>query len=115
MDPMKRLLLIALTSLVVPAALAHANSKAPKTVHAKVDLELARAAAVAKVPKGTLTSHGLEHDHDHLRYSFWFAEPGKSGVKQVSVDAETGKVVKVKHESIEAEQKEKAKEVKPHR
>jgi uncharacterized membrane protein YkoI len=114
-DPVKRLLLIAFTSLVVPATLAHAHSTAPKTVHAKVSLEQARAAAEAKVPKGTLTSHELEHDRDHLRYSFWFAEPGKSGVKEVSVDAETGKVVRVKHESIEGEQKEKAKELKAHR
>jgi uncharacterized membrane protein YkoI len=111
---MKRFLVMAFASLVVPTALAHANSKPAKLAHEKVDLPLARAAAVARVPNGTLTSHELVHDHDRLRYSFWFIEPGKSGFKEVSVDAASGKVVKVKHESIEGMEQARAKGAKPH-
>lgn len=108
---MKRLLLAVLTSFVLPAAVAHAHSSAAKPEH-KITFESARLIAQAKVPKGMLTSHGLLHEHGHLLYSFWFVEAGKSGGKVVDVDAATGRVVKVKHESIESARKEKAKEEK---
>ena len=104
---MRRFLALACVTLALPAALAHAS--APK--HGKITYESAKKAAEAKVPRGTLTSHELVRDHDKLTYCFEFAEAGKSGVKAVKVDAYTGKVLKVKHESLKDEQKEKAKEM----
>lgn len=101
---MKRSVISALAILVASAALAQADPK--------VDFVAAKATAQRKVPKGVLTSHDLVHEHGRLIYSFWFVEAGKSGGKEVDVDSATGKVIKVKHESVEASQKEKAKEAK---
>ena len=88
--------------------LAHANP----AKHDKITYESAKKAAEAKVPHGTLTSHELVRDHDHEFYFFQFVEAGKSGVKEVKVDAYSGKVLKVKHESIKGEQEARAKEMK---
>src|SRR5438552_4113829 len=115
MDPMKRFLVVALAILVVPAALAYAHAPAPRSTHHQVTFESARLTAQARVHKGTLTSHALVHEHDRLLYSFWFNEPGKSGVKEVDVDGSTGKVVKAKHESVHGEEQEKLKEAKARR
>jgi len=108
---MKWILVMALTILVLPVARAQARSTTSASPHRKVDYTLAKDAAQAKVPKGMLTSHELVHEHDRLLYSFEFTEAGKSGVKQVRIDASSGKVVKVKHESLKDEQEEKAKEL----
>ena len=105
---MKRLLVIAVT-LAASATQAHAHSSGLKTEH-KITYESAKLIAEHKVPKGTLTSHTLVHERDHLVYSFGFTEAGKSGVKEVDIDATNGKVLKVKHESIQAEEKERLKE-----
>lgn len=107
---MKRILVMAFAILVVPAALAEAHSTAPKSK--KIRFESAKAIAQAKVPRGLLTSHQFEHDHDRLVYSFEFKEAGKSGIKEVNVDATTGKVIKVKHQSIQDEQQERVKQAK---
>ena len=109
---MKRPVVIALAIFVALAALAQAQASVPKHTHDKVDFEVAKGTAQHKVPKGILTSHDLVHEHGHLVYSFWFVEAGKSGSKEVDVDAESGKVVKVKHESVESAQKERVKDEK---
>ncbi len=69
----------------------------------------AQAAAQARVPKGTVKSAEIEQEHGKLVYSFDMTVPGKSGVDEVNVDAKTGKVVGVEHESPEDEAKEQAK------
>ncbi|HEV8480043.1 MAG TPA: PepSY domain-containing protein [Candidatus Eisenbacteria bacterium] len=105
---MKRFLALACATIALPVALAHANP--PK--HDKITYESAKKAAAARVPGGTLTAHQFIRDHDREIYSFQFVEPGKSGVKRVKVDAFTGKVLKVKHQSIKSAQEERAKEMK---
>ena len=102
---MKRTLVVAF-ALVVPAV-AHAHSAKPEK---KITYESAKLIAEHKVPKGTMMSHTLLHEHDHLVYAFGFSEPGKSGVKEVDVDARNGKIVKNKHESIQSEEKDRLKE-----
>ena len=104
---MKRFLALACATIALPVALAHANPPS----HDKITFESAKKVAEAKVPRGILTSHRLVRDRDHLIYCFEFTEAGKSGIKEVKVDAASGKVLKVKHESIETAQKEKAKEM----
>ena len=80
---------------------------------AKITLETARATALAKVPNGEVRSEELEKEHGKLIYSFDIAVPGKSGIQEVNVDAITGKVIGVHHESAKDEKKEAAKEHKP--
>ena len=80
---------------------------------AKISLDAARTTALAKVPHGEVRSEELEKEHGKLIYSFDIAVPGKSGIQEVNVDAITGKVIGVHHESAKDEKKEAAKEHKP--
>ena len=68
----------------------------------------ATAAAQKRVPKGTVTAMELEREHGHLLYSYDFKTPGKTGIDEVNVDAKTGKVLHVAHESPATEKKEAA-------
>lgn len=90
------------------------TSKVPPDLaaRAKVSLETARATALAKVPRGKLKSEELEEEHGKLMYSFDIKVPGKSGVEEVEVDALTGAVLKVEHESAKAEKAEAARDAK---
>jgi len=105
---MKRFLVWACATIALPVAVAHAGAPS----HDKITYESAKKVAEAKVPKGILTSHALLRDHDRLIYGFEFTEAGKSGVKTVKVDATTGKVLKVKHQSIKSAQEARVKEMK---
>jgi uncharacterized membrane protein YkoI len=88
------------------------TSKVPPDLaaRAKVSLEAARATALAKVPRGKLKSEELEEENGKLLYSFDIKVPGKSGIEEVEVDALTGAVIKVEHESAKAEKAEAAKD-----
>ena len=73
----------------------------------------ARAAAMAKVPKGTLQAVELEREKGHLQYSYDIKVPGQKGITEVNVDAMTGTVLGVEHEDLAAEKKEGAKKAAP--
>jgi len=75
---------------------------------AKVSEEAARRTALAKVPNGRIETAELEHEHGRLVYSFDITAPAKAGVTEVQVNAVTGAVVSVKHETAAQEAKEKA-------
>ncbi|MBI3789753.1 MAG: PepSY domain-containing protein [Gemmatimonadetes bacterium] len=75
---------------------------------AKVTPAAAMAAAQAKVPGGTIRQAEIEEEKGKLVYSFDIVSKGKSGTDEVNVDAMTGAVVSVQHESPEQEAKEKA-------
>jgi len=79
---------------------------------AKVTSEAAMKTALAKVPGGTISEAELEKEYGKLVYSFDITTPKKSGVEEVLVDANSGKVVSTKHESAAAEAKEHAAEAK---
>ena len=83
---------------------------------AKITADQAIATAQAKLPKAKLDAGEIEEEGGKLIYSFDFKTAGKSGIDEVNVDAMTGKVVSVAHESPEDEAKEakadKAKEAK---
>jgi peptidase YpeB-like protein len=74
---------------------------------AKVKPEAAMASAQAKVPKGALTTAEIEEEDGKLIYSLVYQIPGKKGVEEVAVDALTGKVLGVEHETPESIAKEK--------
>jgi len=75
---------------------------------AKVPSDSAMKVALAKVPGGRISEAELEREHGKVVYSFDITDPKRSGVEEVLVDANTGKVVSAKHESAAAEAKEQA-------
>jgi uncharacterized membrane protein YkoI len=74
----------------------------------KISEPEARKIALARVP-GIVRSEELEREHHLIVYSYDIEQPGKPGVEEVQVDAKTGKIVSVKHESDKAEEREKGK------
>lgn len=87
-----------ITTLLFAAALS--------TAHPKITMRQARAIALKKAP-GTVKSEELENEKGKLIYSFDIAV--KAGITEVNVDAMTGKVVDVQHETPAQEKAEKAK------
>jgi hypothetical protein len=77
---------------------------------AKITSQVAVDSALARVPGGQIHEGELEKEHGRLVYSFDVLVPHRKGVKEVQVDARSGKVVSVKHESPAAEAKEHASE-----
>jgi uncharacterized membrane protein YkoI len=77
---------------------------------AKIACADAEKAARAKVPGGQVKSREIEEENGRLVYSFDLRVKGKSGIEEVQVDAATGEVVSVQHESPADEAKEKAKD-----
>ncbi len=75
---------------------------------AKVTAETATAAAQAKVPKGKIISAEIEEENGKLLYSFDIKTKGKSGIDEVNVDALSGAVLDVQHETPKDEAREKA-------
>ena len=74
---------------------------------AKVKAADARKSAQAKAPGERLVSQEIEHENGKLVYSFDFKAEGKGGVDEVNVDALTGEVVGIEHESKADEAAEK--------
>jgi hypothetical protein len=79
---------------------------------AKVTETAAAATAQKRFLKGAIQSVELEHEDGHLKWSYDIATPGKSGIDEVDVDALTGKIIAVEHETPEQMKKEAAEEAK---
>ena len=112
------------TPLVVAAlAFAAASAGAQETYKKDIPDSLAKRAKVAesaaaetaqkRVPKGKIQAVELEMEKGKLMYSYELKTEGKSGTDEVNVNAITGKVIGVSHESEAAEKKEAAAEKKP--
>ena len=88
------------------------TSKANLTAMAKVTDADARKAALDKVGAAgaTITKGGIESEDGCLLYSFDVKTPGKKGIDEVIVDAGTGMVLKMDHESVVGETAGKAKQ-----
>jgi hypothetical protein len=101
-------------AVVVPAA-----AKGDKSKHkslkseAKISMTQARATALAKVPGGRVKSSELEREKGKLIYSFDIRPATGTGIEEVQVDAITGEVVSVEHETPKKEAAEKRQESKP--
>ena len=109
-----RITLVSALTAVCPLTAAFAAAKtAPRqdipaalAKEAKITLAAARTTALAKVPKGKVTSEELERENGKLIYTFDIQVAGRSGVEEVNVDAIDGKVVGVEHESARTEKQE---------
>ena len=77
---------------------------------AKVTADQARKTALDRIQiaGSVIRKGGLEVEDGCLVYSYDVQVPGKKGVEEVLVDAGTGKVLKVEHESIAKEKLETA-------
>ena len=73
---------------------------------AKVTSQAATATALARVPGGKVTAAEIEREDGKLIYSFDISTTGKTGIDEVHVDALTGNVLKVAHETPADEAKE---------
>jgi len=108
--------LTSLIAIVVAATAAHAQGsykrEIPDSLAAKTKITEAAAAATAqkRFPKGAIQSVELEHEDGHLKYSYDIATPGKPGIDEVDVDALTGKIIAVEHETPAQMKKEAAEE-----
>jgi uncharacterized membrane protein YkoI len=87
-----------------------ATSKSQQTAMAKVNDDAARKAALDKVAVSgaTISKGGLEVEEGCLVYTYDVKVPNKGGAEEVFVDAGTGEVLKVDHESAAKEAAEKA-------
>jgi uncharacterized membrane protein YkoI len=77
---------------------------------AKISGDSALKIALARVPNATMKSGEIEKEHGKVVFSFDLAVAGKPGIDEVQVDAVTGKVVSVEHETPADEAKEAAKD-----
>lgn len=73
----------------------------------KISKEQAQQTALAKAPGGTVKEAELEKEKGKLIWSFDIAAPDSKDITEVNVDAITGDVVNVEHETTKAEAKEK--------
>ncbi|WP_373058224.1 PepSY domain-containing protein [Gemmatimonas sp.] len=100
--------LVVASSTLSAQAVTVKEEKAGMLKLAKVTPSAATATALAKVPGGKVQSAEIEKEDGKLVYSFDIKVAGKSGIDEVLVDATSGAVVSVEHESAEDEAKEAA-------
>jgi hypothetical protein len=100
---LKRTLLIACLagSLATAGSLFAADPAAPAAEAKKtiINMDEARAIALAKVPDGKLSAEELGRSSGKLTYVFDIVVPDKKGLEIVSVLASDGSVVSVTHKS----------------
>ena len=82
--------------------------KAKLAAAAKISKETAQAAALAKVPGGTVKDGELEKEKGKLIWSFDITVAGSPDIKEVAVDAITGGVIDVVTETPADQAKEAA-------
>jgi DNA-binding beta-propeller fold protein YncE len=94
-------LLVMVVVAVVPAQQAPYRRDVPAALlkNAKVSEDSARRIAQAQVPKGVLKALELEQEKGRLVYSLEFTVAGEQGIVEVNVDALSGAIVNVEHES----------------
>ncbi len=83
------------------------NKEAKLEAQAKISRAEAEKIALAKVPNGTIKEGEIEKEKGKLIWSFDIATPGTADISEVQVDALTGGVVAVEHESPAEQAKEK--------
>lgn len=109
---MRQVIARSLFALVVSATAASAQAvtvkeeKAGMLKQAKITSVAATATALAKVPGGKVQSAEIEKENGKLVYSFDIKVAGKSGIEEVLVDAMTGAMISVEHETPADEAKE---------
>jgi uncharacterized membrane protein YkoI len=109
-------------AIVAALAVAGSSARAQATYKRQIPDSLVKAAKISeaaaaetaqkRVPNATIASVELERENGKLIYSYDMKTKGKSGVDEVNVDAVTGKIISVAHESPVTEKKEAAAEAK---
>ena len=74
---------------------------------AKIAPDSATTIARARLPGARVQQAGIEVEDGRLLYSFDMKVPGKAGIEEVQVDAQTGKVLGVEHEDAAAGARER--------
>lgn len=92
------------------AATRIAEARPGLLARAKVAPEAARKAALSRVPEGRITKGEIEEENGRLVYSFELKADGRQGIEEVLVDATTGDVASLQHESPARERAEAAAE-----
>ncbi len=115
---MKSLTLVTMLAMLVAGpAFAHGAAMTEAVPgllkRAGVTADVATATARARVPKGTIEAAEIEEEGGKLVYSFDIKTAGRTGIDEVNVDAHTGKVLSVSHETPRQQAKEKAADQKP--
>lgn len=108
--------------VVVAVVVAGASAGAQATYKREIPDSLAKEAKISEAaaaltaqkrfPKATIEGVELEREDGKLIYSYDMKTKGKSGADEVNVDAVTGKIISVLHESPVIEKKEAAAEAK---
>ena len=105
---LKVLIAAAMISGAASAQTAACKEAAPGlAAKAKVSCVDAQKTALARVPNAKVKSAELEEEKGKLIYSFDLKQRGKHGIEEVQVDAVTGQIVSVEHESAKDEAAEK--------
>ena len=76
--------------------------------HATISKEQATATALAQVSNGTVKDSELEKEHGKWIWSFDIAVAGSPDIKEVAVDANTGKVISIETETPAQQAREAA-------
>jgi uncharacterized membrane protein YkoI len=112
----RSLIVIAAITLAGSSARAQATYKrdVPDSLakEAKVSEAAAAATAQRRIPNGKIEGVELEREDGKLIYSYDLKTAGRSGIDEVNVDAMTGKIIGVVHETPVMEKKEAAADAK---
>lgn len=104
--------LFALSTLALGAAFAAEPSPADLEKQATITKTQAEHTALAMVKGGKIQSSEIENERGHLVWSFDITQPGKKSIREILVDAKTGKVIHTETEGPKAQAKEAAQEAK---
>ncbi len=94
-----RLLLAATAVALVTSTAAFAETDAQLMKEAKITKAQAEQTALAKVPKGKISSEEIERESGKLIWSFDIAKSGTKNITEVQVDAITGAIASIKVET----------------
>jgi hypothetical protein len=101
--PFAAAVLLALPAAAHAQAVTVTEAKPGLLKEAKVQPAEAQKAALGHVPNATVTKAEIENEGKKLIYSYDLTVPGKPGITEVHVDANTGKVLSTKHETPKTE------------
>ena len=104
-----RILTAGLALVVSAMSVAQAQpSETQLMKEAKLTKSQAEKTALTRVPEGIIKSAELEKEHGLLIWSFDIAKPGTKNIREVQVDAKTGKIASVQTETPKDQAKEAA-------
>ena len=97
---------VALSALAMGLACAGEASQAELAKQAKVTRSQAETIALATVAGGKVQSAEIEQERGHLVWSFDISQPGTRNIREILVDAKTGKIVGTETETPKAQAEE---------